>query len=162
MKFHRLAVLVILLCASSLWAEEKRHGPRAIEVKVSLGTADEEMKFVPDTLSFERGKYYKLVLHNPSSDDHYFTSDAFAARIFTRKVEVADASGKTVTEIHGAVNDIELKPGATIEWFFLSHDQGQKPETVLPQGRPRTTGHGGNHQYQRPAAFYQIISGNSD
>ena len=94
MKFHRLAVIIILLYVSSLGAEERRHGPKAIEVKVSLGTADEEMKFVPDSLSFERGKYYKLVLHNPSSDDHYFTSDAFATRIFTRKVEIADGSGK--------------------------------------------------------------------
>ena len=125
MNIHRILALIILLYASSLWAEEKRHGPSAIEVKVSLGTADEEMKFVPDTLSFERGKYYKLVLHNPSSDDHYFTSDAFATRIFTRKVEVADASGKTVTEIHGAVNDLELKPGATVEWFFYPMTKGR-------------------------------------
>ena len=124
MKIQALLITVILLHASLPGAEERRHGPKAIEVKVSLGTADEEMKFVPDNLSFERGKYYKLVLHNPSSDDHYFTSDAFAARIFTRKVEVADASGKTVTEIHGAVNDIELKPGATIEWFFYPMTKG--------------------------------------
>ena len=72
MNIHRLPVLIILLCASTLWAEEKRHGPSAIEVKVNLGTAEEEMKFVPDTLSFERGKYYKLVLHNPSSEGPLF------------------------------------------------------------------------------------------
>ena len=125
MKIQTILVLVILLHASLLGAQEKRHGPKAIEVKVSLGTADEEMKFVPDTLSFERGKYYKMVLHNPSSDDHYFTSDAFATHIFTRKVEVADSSGKTVTEIHGAVNDIELKPGATVEWFFYPMTKGK-------------------------------------
>ena len=69
MNIHRLALLIILLCASSLCAGEKRHGPEAIEIKVSVGTADEEMKFVPNTFSFERGKYYKLVLHNPSSED---------------------------------------------------------------------------------------------
>ena len=125
MNVNKVLALIILLCASSLWAEEKRHGPQAIEVKVSLGSADEEMKFIPDTLSFERGKYYKLVLHNPSSDEHYFTSDAFSTRIFTRKVEVADKSGKTVAEIHGAVNDIELKPGATIEWFFYPMTKGR-------------------------------------
>ena len=125
MKIQTTLILVILLHASLLGAQEKRHGPKAIEVKVSLGTADEEMKFVPDNLSFERGKYYKMVLHNPSSDDHYFTSDAFATHIFTRKVEVADASGKTVTEIHGAVNDIELKPGATVEWFFYPMTKGK-------------------------------------
>ena len=125
MNIHRLALLIILSCASSLCAGEKRHGPEAIEIKVSVGTADEEMKFVPDTLSFERGKYYKMVLHNPSSEDHYFTSDAFSTHIFTRKVEVADKDGKTVAEIHGAINDIELKPGATIEWFFYPMTKGR-------------------------------------
>ena len=125
MNIHRLLVLIFLLCASSLWADEKRHGPAAIEVKVSVGTADEEIKFVPNTLSFERGKYYKLVLHNPSSEDHYFTSDGFATHIFSRKVEVTDKSGKTVAEIHGAVNDIELTPGATVAWFFYPMTKGR-------------------------------------
>ena len=39
MNIHRLALLIILLCASSLCAGEKRHGPEAIEIKVSVGTA---------------------------------------------------------------------------------------------------------------------------
>ena len=67
MKIQTLIMVVILLHASLLGAEEKRHGPRAIEVKVSLGTADEEMKFVPDTLSFERGKYSKSNPAPPSN-----------------------------------------------------------------------------------------------
>ena len=125
MKIYIVPILIILAYTSSLWAGEKRHGPRATEVRVSLGTAAGETKFVPDTLSFERGKYYKLVLHNPSSEEHYFTSDAFSTHIFTRKVEITDKSGKTVAEIHGAVNDIELKPGATVEWFFYPMTKGK-------------------------------------
>ena len=124
MKFHRLALLLPLLCVASLEAEEKRHGPSAIEVRVNLGSADGEKKFFPDTLSFERGKYYKLVLHNPSPDDHYFTSDGFATHIFSRKVEVADSEGNTITEIHGAINDLEIAPGATVEWFFYPMTKG--------------------------------------
>ncbi len=125
MKLYKLPLLFILAYSSSLWAEGGRHEPQATEVKVSLGTAAGEIKFVPDTLSFERGKYYKLVLHNPSSEEHYFTSDAFSTHIFTRKVEVTDKSGKTIAEIHGAVNDIELKPGATVEWFFYPMTKGK-------------------------------------
>ena len=43
MNIHRLLLLIILLCASSSWAGEKRHGPKALEIRVSLGTAAEEM-----------------------------------------------------------------------------------------------------------------------
>ena len=124
MKIYRLPVWVILLCSVSLWAGEQRRGPSAIEVKVSLGSADGAMRFTPSELSFERGKYYKLVLHNPSSEEHYFTSDALATHIFTRKVEVMDRSGATIAEIHGAVYDLELKPGATAEWFFYPMTRG--------------------------------------
>lgn len=104
---------------------EKPHGPKAIEVKVELGTEDGELIFVPNTLTFERGNYYKLVIHNPSAQDHYFTSDAFATHIFTRKVEIMNKQGKTVAEIHGAINDMELKPGSTLEWFFFPMTKGK-------------------------------------
>ena len=104
---------------------EKPHGPKAIEVNISVGTADGQMKFAPDTLTFERGNYYKLVITNPSSDEHYFTSDAFATHIFTRKIEVMDKEGKTIAEIHGAINDIELKPGASVEWSFFPMTNGK-------------------------------------
>jgi uncharacterized cupredoxin-like copper-binding protein len=104
---------------------EKPHGPKAIEVNISVGTEDGQMKFIPDTLTFERGNYYKLVITNPSSEDHYFTSDAFATHVFTRKVEVMDKHGKTIAEIHGAISDIELKPGASVEWFFFPMTKGK-------------------------------------
>jgi len=114
-----------LVLASPFAFAEKPHGPKAIEVNISVGTEDGQMKFVPDTLTFERGNYYKLVISNPSSDDHYFTSDAFATHIFTRKVEVMDNAGKTIAEIHGSINDMELKPGASVEWFFFPMTKGK-------------------------------------
>ncbi len=95
------------------------HGPQSIEVNVSVGTEDGRMKFIPDTLTFERGKYYKLVISNPGLDEHYFTSYAFATHVFSRKVEVLDKAGNIMAEIHGAIHDMELKPGARVEWFFF-------------------------------------------
>jgi len=83
------------------------------------------MKFTPDSLKFERGKYYKLVIHNPSENEHYFSSDAFATHIFTRKVEVTNKDGKTLAENHGAIHDMELKPGSTVEWFFYPMTKGK-------------------------------------
>lgn len=117
-----LALSLILI--TSLAYAEKPHGPKAIEVNISVGTVDGQMKFTPESLTFERGNYYKLVITNPSSDEHYFTSDAFATHIFTRKVEVMDKEGKTIAEIHGAINDLELKPGARVEWFFFPMTKG--------------------------------------
>jgi uncharacterized cupredoxin-like copper-binding protein len=123
-----LYVLTAFLSGTSLMAgaAEPASIPEAIEVEVSVGSADGEYRFMPADLSFERGRYYKLVLHNPSKEDHYFTSDAFATHVFTRKIEVMDASGNTIAEVHGAVNDLELKPGARVAWYFYPMTKGEK------------------------------------
>mgnify|MGYP000070508763 CR=1 FL=1 len=123
MKTCFLGVLLAALLPLTALAE-KAHGPKAVEVEVSVGTADGQMVFVPDKLTFERGNYYKLVISNPSSVDHYFTSDAFATHVYTRKMEVMDKSGKTLVEVHGAIHDLELKPGTQVEWFFFPMTKG--------------------------------------
>lgn len=120
-----LATLLVTLPALCLSAEPASV-PEGIEVKISAGTEDGKYRFTPDELTFERGKYYKLVIHNPSPEDHYFTSDAFATHVFTRKVEVVDTAGKTIAEVHGAVNDLELKPEATVAWYFYPMTKGEK------------------------------------
>ena len=74
-----LALSLVLI--TPLAFAEKPHGPKATEVNISVGTEDGQMKFTPESLTFERGIYYKLVITNPSSDEHYFTSDAFATGI---------------------------------------------------------------------------------
>jgi len=122
--------LIVLACIpiliSTVFAGEPASVPEAIEVNMRVGTAEGKYVFAPNELTFERGKYYKLLIHNPSPEDHYFTSDAFATHIFTRKIEVLDGAGKTIAEIHGAVNDLELKPGATVAWYFYPMTKGEK------------------------------------
>lgn len=85
----------------------------AIELKVTLGTAANELKFVPNSLEFSPGKRYKLVLTNPSSQKHYFTAKDFADSIWSQKVD----AGKV--EVKGAIHELELKPGAEAEWVFV-------------------------------------------
>lgn len=128
MKYLITTSLVFMLSCANTQAQEQRHGPDAIEIRIETGTKDGQLKFIPDRLRFERGRYYKLVIHNPSDVEHYFTSDALATHVFTRKIEVTGKDHKTVAEIHGAVNDIELKPGATVEWYFYPMTNGQKLE----------------------------------
>jgi uncharacterized cupredoxin-like copper-binding protein len=82
------------------------------EVQVHLGTEAGELKFVPDHLTFEAGRRYKLVLDNPSPQKHYFTAKDFADVIWTQKVEAGNV------EVKGAIHELELKPGAIAEWFF--------------------------------------------
>ncbi|MEE8606105.1 MAG: hypothetical protein V3S55_00750, partial [Nitrospiraceae bacterium] len=48
---------------------------KPIEVRLDLGKDGVDThKYYPDTLTFETGKLYKLVIHNPSINKHYFTS----------------------------------------------------------------------------------------
>jgi uncharacterized cupredoxin-like copper-binding protein len=92
-----------------------------IEVAVELGKPGQHA-FTPSKLRFETGKLYKLVLRNPSSDPHYFTSHAFTQLIYTRKVQVVQTrDGKTVplAEFKGAIREIEVYPGQTAEWWFV-------------------------------------------
>ena len=89
-----------------------------IEVRVELGTAHGAHKFVPSDLRFETGKLYKLVLSNPSRSKHYFTSPGLARRVYTRKVQIVDDKG-TAAEIKGVINEIEVYPGGTAEWWFV-------------------------------------------
>jgi uncharacterized cupredoxin-like copper-binding protein len=92
-----------------------------IEVTVELGKPGQHV-FSPSQLRFETGKLYKLVLRNPSTDPHYFTSHDFSQRIYTRKVQVTQTQdGKTVTlaEFKGAIREIEVYPGHSAEWWFV-------------------------------------------
>ena len=94
-----------------------------IEVVVGLGSADGRHIFEPSRLRFETAKLYRLVLRNLSRDPHYFTSDEFAARIFTRKVQVTQRQpdGRTITlaEFKGTIREIEVYPGHAAEWWFV-------------------------------------------
>lgn len=89
-----------------------------VVVRVDLGTVEGAHKFEPSNLTFETGKLYKLVLTNPSKSKHYFTSPGFAARVFTRKVQVVTSAG-ALAEIKGNISEIEVYPGATAEWWFV-------------------------------------------
>ena len=117
--------LMLFFFALPLCSGERKHGGKAIEVKVEAGTKDGKLIFTPNEFTFERGKYYKLVISNPSPGGHYFSSDAFATHIFTRKIEVAGSNGKTIAEIHGTIHDIELSPNSTVEWFFYPMTKGK-------------------------------------
>jgi uncharacterized cupredoxin-like copper-binding protein len=119
----RTAILMtsISLIAGIAHAGGNLAGQHPIEVVVELGRPGQHV-FVPSQLRFETGKLYKLVLKNPSTEPHYFTSHGFSQLIFTRKVQVVqEREGKptTMAEFKGAIREIEVYPGQTAEWWFV-------------------------------------------
>jgi len=96
-------------------------GQQPIEVTVDLGKPDQHA-FVPNSIKFETGKLYKLILRNASEDPHYFTSHGFSQMIYTRKVQVVqtrDGKPTTLAEFKGAIREIEVYPGQSAEWWFV-------------------------------------------
>ena len=114
-----------------------------ITVSVELGSADGRHVFHPNRLTFETGKLYRLVLRNVSQAPHYFTSNDFAARIFTRKVQVVqrqpDGSEVTLAEFKGVITEIEVYPGHAAEWWFVPVGTGRITDLrcgiVAPDGQ---------------------------
>ena len=103
-----------------------------IVVTVELGRPGQHA-FFPNRLRFETGKLYKLVLNNPSSDPHYFTSHGFSQLVFTRKVQVVHTIGgkaTTLAEFKGAIREIEVYPGFSAEWWFVPVATGRVAELL--------------------------------
>lgn len=90
-----------------------------ISMTITLGNVNNSLRFYPDKLRFETGKLYKLILINPSQQKHYFSAEGFARSIFTRKVQVISNKGKTIAEVKGHINEIEVYPGGKSEWWFI-------------------------------------------
>lgn len=116
-----VATVILFPMAAIAGGDLSKQDP--ITVRLDLGKDGvEQHRYYPDKLTFETGKLYKLVIHNPSNSKHYLTSMGFAHKVWTRKVQVMDDLGegaKTLGEIKGAINEIEIYPGATAEWFFV-------------------------------------------
>ncbi len=89
-----------------------------IVMRVQLGTVENELVFIPNVLTFETGKLYKLILTNPSPQAHYFSALEFAAAVWTRNVETRDVEAK------GVIREIEVLPKGTAEWFLVPVQAG--------------------------------------
>ena len=123
----RCAAAALLLGSTLAHAAGDLSRQEPIEVTVELGQPGQHV-FTPSKLRFETGKLYKLVLRNPSTEAHYFSSHAFTQLIFTRKVQVVQTrDGKTVplAEFKGAIREIEVYPGQVAEWWFVAVAAGR-------------------------------------
>ncbi|MCA2629149.1 MULTISPECIES: cupredoxin domain-containing protein [unclassified Microcystis] len=117
--YQKFGAVVIVLVSCWLVTFPAFAGSAPLEVKISLGSGQGELKFFPSQLDFIAGQKYKLILDNPSPTKHYFTAKDFADASWTQKVE----AGKV--EIKGAIHELELKPNAQAEWVIVPLKTGK-------------------------------------
>ena len=126
-----LIFIIIIFCFLSL-VESKGDltKQKPIEVKVFLkGEKNERYFFEPSELKFQTGKLYSLEIINISDSKHYFTSHGFARSIFTRKIQIS-FKGNKIAEIKGKINEVEIFPANSLEWWFVPIKTGYFDDLV--------------------------------
>ena len=113
------AAILTLAAAVPAQAEGDLSRANVIEVTMEMGSNDKGMYLKPDHYEFETGQAYKLVLINVDEIKHELALNEMGERIFTRKIEVADADGNLVAEVKGSIREVEVGPGKTVEWYFV-------------------------------------------
>lgn len=96
-----------------------------VELRITLGNANDALRFFPGTIELETGKLYRLILENPSSQKHYFSSEGMSRAVFSRKVQVNGPDGKPIAEVKGVIREIEVYPGGNTEWWFVPVKTGE-------------------------------------
>lgn len=115
---------IVAISLGSVEAAGDLTAQEPIEIKVQLGNEKDELRFFPETINLETGKLYRLIISNPSPQKHYFSSEAMAQAVFTRKVQVNGADGKPIAEVKGHIREIEVYPGGITEWWFVAIKTG--------------------------------------
>lgn len=108
-----------LISPAIVFASGDMTSQKPIVKNINLSNSTNRLRFYPSNLRFETGKLYKLVLHNPSTQKHYFTATSFSRSVYTRKVQVLNKYKNPVAEVKGTINEIEVHPGGTTEWWFV-------------------------------------------
>jgi uncharacterized cupredoxin-like copper-binding protein len=123
--FKYLSALPLLLLATEANAAGDMSRAAATEIVIEMGKTDiAHMFFNPKHVELETGKAYKLVFRNIDKEKHEFAAPEFVSKVFTRKVEVLAADGTMIAEV-GAVNEVEVAGGGTVEWFIVPIQTGK-------------------------------------
>ncbi len=128
-KYAFLSALTIMYSGNAL-AEGDLSRANVIDVKIEMGTNDAKMYIKPDNFEFVTGQAYKLILVNVDEIKHELALNEMGERIFTRKIEIADADGNLVAEIKGNIREVEVGPGKTVEWFIVPVQTTDEPVEI--------------------------------
>jgi len=131
MKMTLPAICILTLFATgSAFAGGDLSRANVIDVVIEMGSNDDGMYLKPDNYVFETGQAYKLILKNVDEIKHELALNEMGERIFTRKVEASDAEGNLITEVKGAVREVEVGAGQTVEWFIVPVQTTKSPVEI--------------------------------
>ena len=119
------AAIFALPCVTPATQEKDYEVDPKNMIEVQLGSKTNAMRFFPGQISLKKGERYLLVLTNPSPVTHEFASATFANFITTEKLKVYDREGDLVAYVVGDIKEVEVLPGATIGWFFVTKAAGK-------------------------------------
>ncbi len=113
------AVAVVGITAGVAQAEGDLSRANVITVDIELGQNDDGMYIKPSQTSFVTGQAYKLHITNTDEFKHELALNALGEASFTRKIEILDEEGQLVSEIKGAIREVEVGPGKTVDWYLV-------------------------------------------
>ena len=128
-KFLTAVGAAVIVCLGGLaGAQAVSDGvPEPVSVSVQFGTKTGDIVITPNTLVFERGKLYRLLIENPSDITRYFTPLRFGETVKTRIVQITRDKFQGSKRYGGRVpqfaspyhlTEIEIWPGGSAEWLF--------------------------------------------
>lgn len=128
---QKIACTVLALALTTpVYAEGDLSRANVIDVVIEMGTNDDGMYLKPDNYEFVTGQAYKLILTNVDEIKHELALNEMGERIFTRKIEIADAKGELVAEIKGNISEVEVGAGKTVEWFIVPVQTTDEPVEI--------------------------------
>ena len=113
-----------------VWPKAILSRANVIDVMMEMGSNDDGMYLKPDNYEFVTGQAYKLILTNVDEIKHELALNEMGERIFTRKIEASDADGNLITEVKGAIREVEVGPGKVVEWFFVPVQTTDEPVEI--------------------------------
>lgn len=124
-----IGVALLGLSGTALYAAGDLSRADVQKIPMEMGTDDEgNMYFKPNHFDFETGKAYALVMTNVDDYKHELALNEMMERIFIRKVEIENTAGDLVAEIKGHINEVEVGPHQTVEWYFVPVQPGENIE----------------------------------
>ncbi len=125
-KLALLMALPLFGLATSAHAAGDLSRAEPVEITIEMGQVDvKHMYFKPEHVDLETGKAYVIIFTNSDEVKHEFSAPEFTARVFTRKVEVMGADGEMISEVKGAITEVEVAGGGTVKWFIVPVQTGE-------------------------------------
>lgn len=115
----RPAMAILMSATLPVFAAGDLTRQEPVVLTVKLGVIDGQHRFMPEALTLETGKLYRLRLENTGTQSYYFSAASLADMVYTRKVVALDSHGKVVAEVYGPIRRIEVSAGHIAEWWFL-------------------------------------------